>query len=200
MNEALRDELLAMAAADLQLRSELLRDGSLFQGYNPRMRALHQQNAARLQELLDAGGWPLPEQVGQQASDAAWLVLQHAIGSPALQRRGLLLLQQAAAEGNVPALQVAMLEDRILCMEGKPQRHGTQFDWDLRGVLAPLPMDDPTAVDARRKALGLCSLEEETQHKRAQAQREGEQVPRDLAARRREQLQWLVETGWRQPD
>lgn len=40
MNEGLRARLRAMTAADERLRAELVRDGTLFDGYNPRMAEL----------------------------------------------------------------------------------------------------------------------------------------------------------------
>src|SRR5439155_226446 len=43
-----------MARADLALRDDLARDGSLFQGYHPRMAALHQRHGTRLAALIDA--------------------------------------------------------------------------------------------------------------------------------------------------
>jgi hypothetical protein len=47
-SETLKTELLSMAAEDLRVREELARDGSLFEGYHPRMRAVHERNAAGL--------------------------------------------------------------------------------------------------------------------------------------------------------
>ncbi len=89
--DAIRGELLEMARADLALRDDLARDGSLFQGYRPRMEALHQRHATRLAALIDAHGWPGRSRVGEEGARAAWLVLQHAIGNPPLMRRGLTL-------------------------------------------------------------------------------------------------------------
>jgi hypothetical protein len=40
--------------------------------------------------------------------------------------------------GDAPALQAAMLEDRIRAFEGRPQRYGTQFDWDANGEPSPV--------------------------------------------------------------
>jgi len=67
MDGALADELLAMAAKDLRVREKLARDGSLFEGYDPTMRAVHERNADRLAEVIAAHGWPGPELVGAQA-------------------------------------------------------------------------------------------------------------------------------------
>jgi hypothetical protein len=111
MNASLRDEMVAMAEEDQRVRAELAAGGSLFDGYHPNMQAVHDKNAARLTEIIEQHGWPGRSLVGEDAARAAWLVLQHAIGHPDLQRKGLVLLQDAAARGEVPAVEAAMLED-----------------------------------------------------------------------------------------
>ena len=196
--QALRIELLSMAAEDLRVREELMRDGALCEGYHPRMREVHERNAARLGAVLEECGWPGRSVVGDEAADAAWLILQHSIGSPHLQRLGLSLLEAAAAVGEAPIGHVAMLEDRIRCNEGKGQRYGTQFDWDKDGLLSPLPIDDETNVDKRRSEVGLAPLDDEIRRKRQGAADEGERPPHDWNARQQEIEQWLRSTGWRE--
>lgn len=196
-NENLQTELLAMAAEDLRLRGVLLREGSLFDGYHPRMQELHERNAARLLAILQCDGWPGRSMVGEDAAGAAWLILQHAIGNPTLQRQGLALLREAATAGEVPLVQVAMLEDRILSNEGRGQRFGTQFDWDEHGLISPLPIEDAAHVDARRRDIGLAPLAQDIRRMRELATQEGERPPRDWSARQREKEAWLRATGWR---
>jgi hypothetical protein len=195
--ESLRSELLAMAAEDLRVRSELAADGSLFHGYHPRMRAVHDSNASRLATILDEYGWPGERQVGREGANAAWLIVQHSIAHPALQRRAHELLQAAVRRGDAAPLQAAMLEDRIRVLEGRPQLYGTQFDWDSTGQLSPLPIEDPTEVEARRRTLGLEPLEQQVNDVRAAAAREGERPPADWATRLREIEAWYREVGWR---
>src|SRR5688572_32789637 len=98
-----------MAAEDASVRERLAHDGTLYEGYNPEMRAVHDRNAARLAEILDSRGWPMRSLVGEHAARAAWLILQHAISHPGLQRRGLALLKEAPA-GEVAPVEIAMLE------------------------------------------------------------------------------------------
>ena len=196
---AISAELLEMARADLALRDDLARDGSLFQGYHPSMAALHQRHGARLAALIDAHGWPGRSRVGEASARAAWLILQHAIANPPLMRRGLTLLRGEASEGEVSQLEVAMLEDRICTFEGRPQRYGTQFDWDEHGRWSPLPLEDPAGVDARRRAIGLGPLAQDLWRRRwAMARvRWPERPPAGWAARQREKETWLRQVGWR---
>lgn len=197
MWDGVAEELLAMAREDLKVRAQLAADGSLFRGYHPEMRAVHDRNAARLRAIVDARGWPGERQVGKEAAEAAWQIAQHAIAQPQFQRRILALIQQAVQEGNAPALQAAMLEDRIRCFEGRPQRYGTQFDWDADGRMSPLPLDDPDQVDNRRRDIGLEPLALQIHRHRAAMAEEAEQPPEDWAARQREMDAFCREVGWR---
>jgi Family of unknown function (DUF6624) len=194
---ALSLELLSMAAEDLRVREQLASDGSLFEGYHRRMREVHERNAERLSAILHEHGWPGRSLVGEEAAQAAWLILQHAISNPALQRRGLSLLGTAAAASEVPTVQVAMLEDRIRSNEGRGQLYGTQVDWDEYGQLNPLPIEDEENVDARRRDIGLGPLAQHIQRKRELAVREGERPPLDWKARQRDKEDWLRAVGWR---
>lgn len=191
-------ELLALEAEDQRVRAELAADGSLFQGYHPRMQAVHDANAARLAAILQSHGWPGVPQVGKEAAKAAWLIVQHAIAQPAFQRRALQLLKAAVRQGNAPPLQAAMLEDRILTLEGQPQRYGTQFDWDAEGRMSPLPIDDPDGIDLRRHEVGLGPLAHALQAQRAAIEQGPERPPRDWESRQREMAAWCREVGWRE--
>ncbi|HYD99453.1 MAG TPA: DUF6624 domain-containing protein [Alphaproteobacteria bacterium] len=192
-----RAELLRMAAADRVLRAKLAATGALFEGYDEEMAALHRWHAHSLGELIDAHGWPGRGLVGEDGAEAAWIVLQHAIGDPALMRRCLPLLEAAAEAGEAPAWQVAYLADRIRVLEGRPQRFGTQFDWDAEGRLSPLPVEAPETLDIRRAALGLAPMAEAVEARRRAAAAEGEGPPPDPAARRAAFEAWAVRTGWR---
>ncbi len=186
-----------MAAHDLKVRAKLAADGSLFDGYHPAMERVHRQHARRLSALIDTMGWPNALRVGADAAEAAWLIVQHAISCPQLQRRGLALLQVEAAHGRVDASHVAMLEDRIRVFEGRPQRYGTQFDWDATGMLNPCPIEDPDRVDDRRSAAGLPPLDEATAQRRQRADDDGETAPHDPSARAAEFDAWAHRVGWR---
>jgi hypothetical protein len=188
---ALAAELIALAAEDARVRGELLEKGVLFEGYHPRMEAVHRRNAARLGEIISWHGWPGGAMVGEQASEAAWLIAQHAIGEPAFQRACLAALLRAADLGQVPTWQPAMLDDRIRVFEGRLQRFGSQLEVDEHGELRPHPIEDPVGVDERRRTVGLEPLAE----KLARQPR----VPRpgNYLEHRAGYERWLREVGWR---
>jgi hypothetical protein len=192
----LREELLTMAAEDGAVRERLVADGTLFDGYNPLMAIVHRRNGDRLSEIVEAHGWPGRSLVGEDGADAAWLVLHHAIGDPALQRRCLPLLEEAAAFGDVPPWHPATLLDGIRFHEGRPQVYGTVFDWQ-DGVLAPWEIEEPEGVDERRALVGLPSLAEQTASVRQAAEAEGDLPPADPAARREQAVAWAHSVGWR---
>ncbi|MCI0487007.1 MAG: hypothetical protein L0229_10445 [Blastocatellia bacterium] len=196
-NEVLRRELLAMIAEDESLREELAADGSLFEGYHPRMKEVHRRNAARLKRMIEEHGWPARSLVGEDGAKAAWIIVQHAIGDPELQRRGLRLIKEAAEGGEAPLWQAAMLEDRICMFEGRPQLYGTQYDWDENGEMSPLALEDPAGVDARRLRAGLPPLAENTECMRAEVARSKERPPLDYAKRQKEMDDWARSAGWR---
>jgi len=186
-------ELLILRDADLAMRDTLAADGSLYEGYHPKMEELHRRNAARLKEMIQEHGWPGRTLVGEEASEAAWLILQHSISDPQFQRRGLKLLEQAAAQKEIPAWQAAMLEDRIAMFEGRPQRYGTQFTFDENGNNCLHPLADTSNVEELRRSVGLPPLQD--------ALRKLAEPPapqQDWKQRRRESEEWARRVGWRQ--
>lgn len=197
VNNILAGELLDMLAEDSMVREELAADGSLFGGYHPRMREVHDRNAGRLRDIWAEFGWPGKSLVGAEASYAAWVVLQHAIAQPDFQRAGLAALQLLAGAGEVDPVQVAMLDDRICTYEGRPQPFGTQFDWDADGVMSPLLHDDEVLVNARRAAFSMPTLAEDTAMRRTAVALGNEKPPADWHAYQAERLEWLKQTGWR---
>ena len=193
----LQDELIAMVAEDRRVSQELATDGRLFEGYHPKMAEVHKRNGKRLGEIVDQIGWPGKTLVGEEGAEAAWLILQHDIANPKLQRHCLPLLREAAANGEVPAWQMAMLIDRIHVLEGKPQVYGTQFDWDENGEMSPCLIENPEQVNVLRRSVGLMPLEEDIRQRRARILLSPEKSPQDPEARHQEIEEWARSVGWR---
>ena len=192
-----REELIAAARRDLEVRARLLQSGDLSAGYHPEMEAVHLENAALLERVIDAIGWPGRKLLGDEGAAAAFLILQHAISRPDLQRRGLALMLEAIPQGEANALDAAYLSDRIAVFEGGAQTFGTQFDWDASGQLSPAPIRGEAEVDERRASVGLPPKAATIAEMRANAAAEGQMPPPDQAKRRAEFEAWAKRVGWR---
>lgn len=191
------EKLIAAATRDMETRARLANSGALFDGYHPEMEAVHLENAALLEDAIADIGWPGRGKVGEDGAVAAFLILQHAISRPDLQRRGLSLILDAIPEGQANPLDAAYLSDRIASFEDQPQTFGTQFDWDENGQLSPRPVRDPATLDERRASVGLPPMAETIAAMRASAAADGEKRPSDLATRRAQFEEWARRVGWR---
>lgn len=190
--------LVAAARRDMETRARLAANGALFRGYHPEMEAVHLENAALLERAIEAlGGWPVRSKYGDEVAAAAFLIVQHAISRPDLQRCALALLVDAASHGEANLLDTAYLSDRIAVFEGREQIFGTQFDWDADGELSPAPVAEADALDERRASVGLPPMSDTVAHMRARAAAEGDSAPADLANRRAEFENWARRVGWR---
>ena len=194
-NPKLRHELLALRAEDKRVRTMLLEAGELGGPYVPEMEHVHRRNAARFRELLaEHGGWPGIDQVGDDGAEAAWLIVQHAIGEPEFMRSSLAILHVAVAKRQAPAWHAAYLEDRIAMYEGRPQRYGSQWmDDPVDGCARPWQLADPEHIDELRARVGLAPL--------APIPPPGSPLPADEQAERAEDaawwLEWLASRGWK---
>lgn len=159
INDDLRRELVEMRAEDMRVRQELLESGELGGKYVPRMEAVHIRNASRLRDLVAIHGWPGEDIAGKDGAEAAWLIVQHAIGEPDFQWVALRLLRECATAKHAPLWHAACLEDRIAMQEGRPQRYGTQWlDDPVDGRDRPWRLAEPDRVDRLRSEVGLGPL------------------------------------------
>ena len=196
MNEHLQHELIELRRLDEEMRSELVRDGTLFDGYAAEMESVHLQHAERLEEIIDEFGWPGISLVGDDGAMAAWLVAQHAISRPSFQHRCLELLSRAVSDQEALPIHEVYLTDRIRFNERRPQVYGTIFDWDEDGQMSPWEIEDVETVDQRRAAVGLPPLATAIEQMRRDAEWEGNSPPEDFAARQRKIEQWSGDVGW----
>lgn len=194
--EEIAEKIIGLKNADLALRDKLIQNGQLSDGYNEEMKELHNRNAKILNEIIDLIGYPTTDKVGKEASEAAWLVIQHSIGQPDFMKKCMTLLQIAVSENKANSRNLAYLTDRVAVFEGKPQLYGTQFDWDENGELNPNDFDDLIKVNQRRKSIGLNSIEEQTGIIRKQVKNENQTAPTDLEKRKEEIEQWKKSVGW----
>ncbi|MHA4738151.1 DUF6624 domain-containing protein [Dyadobacter sp. MSC1_007] len=126
-------------------------------------------NLVRLEQIIGQVGYPGTALVGKPTDEAAFYIIQHSpkIGSY------FPLVRQAAEANQVPFYLSAMMEDRLLTQQSKPQIYGSQvmcyrlitdkskmecFVW---------PVKDAASVNERRSKAGF------TQSIEANAQRLG---------------------------
>lgn len=193
-NEDLRAELVVRARRARALQQNLAAAGQLGPGYHPQQEALDLENADWLSDAFDAYGWLDKDLVGQDGAAAAVQLLQRATGRPAVQRKGLGLLMDAAEKGKASLVDAAHFADRMSVFEGRPQLFGTQLDWTPDGALIPAPVKEPQHLNARRAAIGLPPIEEVLEHARAHA---AGGPPPDLEERRAAFEDWARRVGWR---
>lgn len=109
---------------------------------------------AELDDLVARCGWPSVTAFGTAAVQAAYLVVQHAPLD--YQLRYLPVISEATAQGEFEKRHLALLTDRILVRQHKPQRYGTQTRViDALGNAEMFPIEDETAVDRLRAEAGI---------------------------------------------
>jgi hypothetical protein len=195
MNERIRLKLLEMRAEDERVREELAASGELFDGYNPKMEEVHLRNAAELGKLIDEsnGHWLGKSLVGEDGAEAAWLIAQHAISLPEFSRNCLALIEKAVVAKEVEPYQAAYLSDRIAFFEGRPQRYGSQSDWNADGKMQVYKLENPEMVNEYRAEVGLKPLENLVWENKETR----ENAPQDLVKRQADYENWLKKVGWR---
>lgn len=197
MNQQLVDQLMSLRQFDIDTRKHLLDEGRLYGEYAAEMQQVHRENALMLDQIISQYGWPGVSLVGMEGCRAAWLVAQHAICTPDLQRRFLSCLAKASVAGEAPRMQVAFLTDRIRFNECKPQVYGTILDWNENGVLS-CEVDDPENLEIRRKVVGLPPFQEDFEKHKREVEAEGGKPPADMVQYRKKAREWALQVGWLQ--
>ena len=151
----LRAELHALVETDQAARFAMIKDKTNKE-LLANVEASDRASTARLHEIIEKFGWPGKKLVGADGAHDAWLLVQHADKDLPFQKQCLALMQPMVATGEVTAIDVAYLDDRVAVAEHRPQTFGTQFGPDGN----PQPMVDPANIDARRKAVGLGTMAE----------------------------------------
>jgi hypothetical protein len=124
--------------------------------YDPK---IDRQNLIKVVSLIENCGMPTTKEVSKKQMSAIWLVFQHADNTN--RKKYFPLLKKSAENGDLDKSNIALMEDRILMMDGKPQIYGSQISenretkkWEL------YELEKPETVDKRRAEVGLGSLKE----------------------------------------
>ncbi|MFH2001574.1 MAG: DUF6624 domain-containing protein [Planctomycetota bacterium] len=165
LNE-IRAELETMFKTDQSLRKECMekekkfgRDSKEVHDLWEKQIEIDKNNIKRLEAIIAEHGWPGRTQFGENAAMAAFLVLQHA--DYKYQKKYLPMVRKAVKEKECDPSNLALLEDRVLMREGKPQIYGSQVVQDAEtGGFKVYQIKDEANVDERRAAVGLPPLKE----------------------------------------
>ena len=148
-NAALRTQLLTMLQQDQTARGLA---GAQSTTTGPAMASnLTEIDAVltkQLKDIVSQHGWPTIALVGPDASKAATLLLGHTTDLG--WRRSLMpQLTTLADQRQIDPAQLAIVIDKQLVAEGKPQRYGTQFKM-VDGQMAMISVEDPGGLDNLR--------------------------------------------------
>lgn len=123
------------------------------------LNALQRENSTRLGKIVAQHGWPSLSAVGNDASQGAWLIVQHADYDRNWQRKMLGLMEPLIARGEIRKADVAYLRDRLDVADYRPQRYGTQGRCVEINTWQPFDLADRNNVDEWRMSMGMSSLE-----------------------------------------
>lgn len=137
------------------------------EAYATEMERVDSLNQAIVFEILDKDGWP--SNLSNKANQAIWIVIDHS--NLAFQRKYLYLVKEKAEECILEKADYAILNDRVLMGEGKPQIYGTQIkmnativDDEIAMQFFLWPVENPIVLDSLRNTMGLSPIKEYLQN------------------------------------
>ena len=138
-------------------RDQAIRMAPWSEENSQKMAVIDSTNTAHLKALIAQYGFPTWSLVGYAASGQAWLIAQHS--NSGFLGEFLKSYRKAVKENNAEKSKLALMEDRYLAHEGRPQIYGSQ-------LLKPdsawyfFPIIDPNRVNQRRLSMDLGSIED----------------------------------------
>ncbi len=116
------------------------------------------QNA--LKSILPSDGWFLKSVYGQDAVQAAWNIVQHAVYDRPWRHNILASMEPLVSKGEISAQAYGMLYDSVAFHDGKPQRYGSLLICEEHKWMVA-PLEDPAHVDPWRRTMGFPQTVEE---------------------------------------
>jgi DNA-directed RNA polymerase subunit RPC12/RpoP len=151
----LRSELLRRRQDDLTARASLRHADS---AVRRELLRVTDDNTRWIKSVVHRHGWPGRSLVGEEGSEAAWLLVQHSDRDLEFQARCVELLREAVLLSEASPGNLAHLIDRVQLASGETQLYGTQLNAFEGRYVAPR-LRDPDLVDLRRASVGLDSLQ-----------------------------------------
>ncbi len=152
-----------------------------FRGKNldySKQRKLDKANQKLLRKIIKTHGWPTNDIVGNDGSNAAFLIAQHSDNDNKFQRDCMNYIQRAYYSKKIDPASYAYIIDRERINADKPQLFGTQFETghiDNELILHLKPVEDEEHVDLRRKIFGLSTVADYLAQSKERLQQYGNQ-------------------------
>ncbi len=128
-----RQTFLVMAVKDQFVRGRELKELINYYGVNQKdiklseEEEVDQTNQKRLKEFISKYGFPTRSMIGSKGMEAVFLIIQHSIQDKKWQKEMLDYIKSSVQSGEMKKSNYAYLFDRIMILEGKKQRFGTQI-------------------------------------------------------------------------
>ncbi len=119
---------------------------------------IDESNQAYVETILKERGYPGKSIVGEPTNEAAWYVIQHSMEQIPVY---FPMIKKAGEAGEIPFRMVAMMEDRYLMDQNKPQIYGTQGAYRESMGEFIWPIQDPENVNTLRAKTGYKNTIEE---------------------------------------
>lgn len=135
------------------LQSVFDRDQEMRRGEKSIDPLIDHENLEIIVSFIEKCGMPTLDEVNDVQMAGIWAVLQHAPAE--YQSKYISLLEESANKGDIKLSVIALMKDRALMYEGKPQIYGSQVS---NGKLHEL--FEPEFVNQRRSEIGMEPIEE----------------------------------------
>lgn len=148
-----------MARADQEAREASVKDYAN-KKLSKKAYLIDGRNLVKIKKIIKDFGWPTYDLVGRRASNAFWLLVQHADRDLAFQKKCLKLLEIAVRDNQAKPINLAYLTDRVRIADGKKQIFGTQYRIE-DGKLVLKPVIDQKNLDKLRKKYGMTTMKQQ---------------------------------------
>lgn len=156
-------ELVSRRAKDQKGRNKYIKlinkgktDTPKFKAFVEGLINIDEENTNRMREIVTEIGWPTYAKVGERASNAAWIIVQHADRQPDFQAYCLPLVKEGYEAGQVNPSNYAYLYDRVKKSRGERQLYATQpIDHPLTDERSFSGIDDEANVQVNRTKMDV---------------------------------------------
>ncbi|QIH39233.1 hypothetical protein G7A72_10615 [Flavobacterium sp. Sr18] len=119
------------------------------------------KNKNRVEYLFKKYGYLGINEIGKNASNDFWILVQHSDKFPEFQKNVLKSMKKELKKGNANPDNYALLLDRVNVNSGEKQNFGTQVNYRLNGQAKPkIGLIDSLNIDKRRIEYGLKPLKD----------------------------------------